>query len=47
MRENFYRITPMRGDLALQIADDPTGVATVALEAFALEGVRSEKFAVS
>ena len=34
-------------DLALQIAADPTGVATAALEAFALEGVRSGKLSVS
>ena len=34
-------------DLARQLADDPGGVTHVALEAVALEGVRSGKFTVS
>jgi hypothetical protein len=34
-------------DLARQLAADPSGVTHVALEAVALEGVRSRKFTVS
>jgi Uncharacterised protein family (UPF0175) len=34
-------------DLARQLADDPDGVTHAALEAVALEGVRSAKFTVS
>ena len=34
-------------DVALQLATDPDGVARAALEAIALEGVRSGKFSVS
>jgi hypothetical protein len=34
-------------DLALQLADDPSGVTHAALEAVALEGVRSGRFTVS
>jgi hypothetical protein len=34
-------------DLARQLADDPTGVSRAALEAVALEGVRSGKLTLS